>query len=134
MLWIVHTNEKSAANIEPRWMLKYLLLCKIGFWYHGIRTDFMERVFCEFKFDKDLKMYENIILFLLKRKFNDNSRSKSNITVQLSGLRPSISCTRWLAFFVRNSFWQILFIEHQHRDNFLNFFQQLWDSAQNQTN
>lgn len=49
------TNEKTAASMAPRWILIYLLLCTIGFCQNGIFTDFIERDFCECKFDNDLK-------------------------------------------------------------------------------
>lgn len=55
------TNENIAASMEPRWTLKYLLLCKMGFWYHGIFTDFMERDFCECRFDSDLRNRRSLV-------------------------------------------------------------------------
>lgn len=55
MNYLLLTNEKIAASMAPRCTLTYLLLCKIGFWYQGIFTDFIERDFCECKFDNDLQ-------------------------------------------------------------------------------
>lgn len=48
------TSENNAANMAPFWTFKYLLLPNIGFWYHAIFTDFMDRDFCDCKFDVDL--------------------------------------------------------------------------------
>lgn len=53
--WISLTNENNDANIAPFWTLTYLLFCRSGFWYQGVCTERMERVFCECKFDNDLQ-------------------------------------------------------------------------------
>lgn len=92
------TNEKTAASIEPRWILKYLLLCNKGFWYHGIFTDFMDRDFCECKFDNDLK----IITFYWPKII---TKIENWITVLLNGSTPLIECMMWLAFSF-HTFWR----------------------------
>ena len=38
------TRAKIPTSIAPCWTSKYLLLVMSGFWYHGIFTDFMDRV------------------------------------------------------------------------------------------
>lgn len=44
----------TAAIIAPRWMFTYLLFCRMGFWYHGVVIDFMDRDLCDAKFVDEL--------------------------------------------------------------------------------
>lgn len=53
------TREKIPTNIAPCCTSKYLLFVMMGFWYHGILTDFMDRVRADSIFD-DLQRGEII--------------------------------------------------------------------------
>lgn len=50
------TMENNAANMELFCTLMYLLLCKIGFWYHGTLTLFIDRDFWDAKLVDELKI------------------------------------------------------------------------------
>lgn len=88
------TKEKTAANMAPRCTFMYLLLCNIGFWYHGIFTDFIERDFCECKLDKDLKniIEKNPIV-------NEKLHWIWRHTFQPNESTLLIVCMMWLGFF-----------------------------------
>lgn len=49
------TSENNEANIAPFCTFTYLLFCKMGFLYHGVCTERIDRVFCECKLDNDLQ-------------------------------------------------------------------------------